>query len=251
MKKAEELVRAMIALDAVNMMRRREKLQQVAMHVRRNTEAIVDRAHHNNQVMEPLEGVEKMNGLLDSCMYVSRENAEGYMDVVPVHSALGAEITSRFEVREREITEKLSEERKEKCAVRASGRASSEGKKPQKPSEKLSAESIVETRVQWLGKELPPAQASAEAFKYQHNKECESQMQQKTQAFADAMANPAKRREYMKEWNGKFGEFGQFCKYFDDYAELAPLPKSDEGGGGIAKQMYQRRFTKEDRRAHV
>ena len=49
----------------------------------------------------------------------------------------------------------------------------------------------------------------------------------------------------MKEWNGLFGEFGQFCHYFDAYAELVPLPRSEEGGGGMAKQMYQRRFTKE------
>ncbi len=251
MEKAEQLVRAINSLDTVNLMRRRETLQETARSVRKAAEELVDRAFSNNQAVDPLEGVAEMNELLDSCMYVSRDNAEGYVEVVPVDSALGAEITSRVEVEERQITEELSESLKRKCAVGSSARASSEGRKTQKPSQQLSPEAIIETRMRWLAKELPPSQGSAELFKFLQKKECETQMQEKTQGFADMMANPAKREEYMTEWNGLYGEFGEFCSYFDDHAELSPLPKSDEGGGGIAKQMCHRKFTTEGSTAVV
>ncbi len=55
----------------------------------------------------------------------------------------------------------------------------------------------------------------------------------------------------MTEWNSQCSDFDEFTKLFDDFAELSPWPKSDEGGGGIAKQMCHRKFTTEGSKAVV
>ncbi len=226
-------------------------IEKIATHVSKDAEEITERALHTNQSVEVLQDMDKMNALLDSSIYVRREKAKGYVDVLSFLSALGAQITARSEALERQITEELSEELKRKCAVTPSGRASSESRKAQKPSEQLSAESLIETRMKWFAKEMPPSQASSELFQFLQKKQGETQVQEKTQAFADAMADPAKRGQYMTEWNGLYGEFGEFTRFFDEYAELSPLPKSEEGGGGIAKQMYHRKFTQEGSKAVV